>query len=121
VPRHEAASVADGLRVLRLEEMLSGVLGELRQLDPAQDFRRDLVRLQHQVLTELADALPEDLGVELHALAVDLPTSATRDELRVAQAQLVGWLEGVLNGLRVVMPTPPPEPGDSEEQAGARQ
>jgi hypothetical protein len=52
-------------------------------------------------IAELSGALSPDLGAELSKMA--LPFSAevpTESELRIAQAQLVGWLEGLFHGIQ---------------------
>jgi hypothetical protein len=63
-------------------------------------------------VTELRDVLSSDLQEELVGLAPPLEGVPTESEIRVAQAQLVGWLEGLFHGIQAAM---------FAQQAAARQ
>ena len=54
-------------------------------------------------LTELKDAFSEDLERELAGLAISLDRTPSESEIRVAQAQLAGWLEGPIHGIQAVL------------------
>jgi Protein of unknown function (DUF2587) len=54
-------------------------------------------------LAELKDALSQPLQRELEALAIPLERTPTESEIRVAQAQLAGWLEGLLHGIQAAL------------------
>lgn len=51
----------------------------------------------------LKDALSEDLQRELAGLAFPLDRTPSEPEIRVAQAQLAGWLEGLIHGIQAVL------------------
>lgn len=116
-PRGDEVFLVDGAKLLRLGQMLAGVLTELRSLEPDTGFLTELVRLQRLVVAEIETVVPGPLAMELERLRGDLPSDASRDELRVAQAQLVGWLEGLLHGLQVAVSSGEPAPTGSPEPA----
>lgn len=95
--------VVDGPKLIRLGEMLEAVLEEVRSVELDDRACSKLRQAQERAVTELASAVPRDLGAELDRLHVHLVGDVTRDELRVTQAQLVGWLEGVLHGLQIAV------------------
>ena len=87
-------------KLIRLAAMAKFMLEEARttQCDAAgcERFRRIYERTLH----ELGDLLSEDLKVELAYLTVTFEkASPTPSELQIAQAELVGWLEGLFNGI----------------------
>lgn len=98
-------SVDEPAKVMRIGSMIKQLLDEVRttQLDEAsRDRLRDIYDLS---ITELGSALSEDLRDELKRLtmpfgAEELPSDA---ELRVAKAQLVGWLEGLFHGIQATL------------------
>ena len=94
------AQVQEPEKLIRLAAMARFMLDEARttQCDAAgcERFRRIYERTLH----ELGGLLSEDLKVELAYLTVTFEkTSPTPSELRIAQAELVGWLEGLFNGI----------------------
>lgn len=95
--------VVDGPKLVRLGEMLEAVLEEVRAVELDDRACTKLRQAQERAVTELASAVPRELGAELDRLHVHLVGDVTRDELRITQAQLVGWLEGVLHGLQVAV------------------
>src|SRR5919109_1599569 len=56
-----------------------------------------------ETITELADSVSADLKAELGELAPPLDGVPSEAEIRVAQAQLVGWLEGLFHGIQAAM------------------
>jgi len=104
----EAAEVVDSVerpaKVLRIGSMIKQLLEEVRQapLDAASRVRlRDIYETS---VRELADGLSPDLAAELDRLALPFETEIPSDaELRVAQAQLVGWLEGLFHGIQATL------------------
>lgn len=114
----EAPPYVDGTKLMRIWRMVSLMLDELRALDLDSDFRTDLLRVQRRAVEEVEATVPAELRVEFEHLSTELPAEATRDELRVVQAQLVGWLEGVLQGLQIAVRIQAPAEGhDHEHQA----
>ena len=100
-------------RVMRIGAMIRQLLEEVRSADLDEAGRDRLREIYDQSVQELSGALSDDLAEELHRLASpfgDAPASA--GELRVAQAQLVGWLEGLFHGIQATL---------FAQQAAARQ
>ena len=92
-------------KVMRLGAMLRTLLEEVRAA-PLDGRSRDRLREIYETsLSELSSALSPDLQDELSRLALpfneaSLPTSA---ELRIAKAQVVGWLEGLVQGIQATL------------------
>ena len=97
-------SVEHPSKVMRIGSMVKQLLEEVRQapLDVAGRVR--LREIYEQSVRELASALSPDLAAELDRMAVPfgdgIPSEA---ELRIAQAQLVGWLEGLFHGIQATL------------------
>jgi hypothetical protein len=97
--------VAEPAKVMRVGSMIKQLLEEVRgtELDEASRSRlRDIYRTS---VEELGSAVSPDLAAELDRLAPlfaedSLPSDA---ELRIAQAQLVGWLEGLFHGIQATL------------------
>ena len=92
-------------KVMRIGAMLKQLLEELRSMEldePSRDRLRDIYDTS---VSELGAALSPDLRDELGRLA--LPFSAdetpTAGELQIAKAQLVGWLEGLVQGMQAML------------------
>jgi len=97
-------SVERPAKVMRIGAMTKQLLDEVRQapLDPASRVR--LKEIYETSVRELADGLSPDLAAELDRLALPFETEVPTDaELRVAQAQLVGWLEGLFHGIQATL------------------
>ena len=91
-------------KVLRIGSMTKQLLEEVRQapLDAASRVR--LKEIYETSIRELADGLSPDLAGELDRLALPFESAIPSDaELRVAQAQLVGWLEGLFHGIQATL------------------
>ena len=89
---------------MRIGAMIRTLLEEVRQADLDEASRDRMREIYEQSVTELAEALSPDLQEELARLALpfdsDIPSEA---ELRIAQAQLVGWLEGLFHGIQAAV------------------
>ncbi len=102
-PRQE--SVDEPAKVMRIGSMLRQLLEEVRsaELDVASRGRlRDIYELS---VNELGSAVSTDLREELERIALPFSDEATptEAELRIAQAQLVGWLEGLFHGIQATL------------------
>ena len=107
----EAPAASDGeaveqpAKVMRIGSMIKLLLEEVRQSDLDQASRERLREIYETSVTELGGALSPDLRDELGRLAhpfagADAPSEA---ELRIAKAQLVGWLEGLFHGIQATL------------------
>ncbi len=88
-------------KLLRLSGTVQGLLKEVRTTDLDDAGRQRLAEVHTAVVEELKELVSQDLVDELEAMAVDgISDDASGGELRVAQAQLAGWLEGLFHGIR---------------------
>ena len=83
--------------------MVRELLEETRQTALDEPGRKRLAQIYTRAVGELSDVLSEDLREELSSLAPPVDEVPTEAELRVAQAQLVGWLEGLFHGIQAAM------------------
>jgi len=92
-------------KVMRIGSMIRQLLEEVRQAPLDDASRARLREIYDTSLQELADGLSPDLRAELGRMAPPFhPESVPTDaELRVAQAQLVGWLEGLFHGIQATI------------------
>ncbi len=95
-------AVIEPAKLLRLATMVRQVLEELRHDGFGDAARKRLDTLYHASMDELGDVLSEDLRAELDRLTQPVGGQPTpsEPELRVAEAQLVGWLEGLFQGMQ---------------------
>jgi hypothetical protein len=92
-------------RVMRVAEMIRHLLEELRDA-PLDEPGRDRVRAVYErSLPELRRSLAPDLYEELEQLTEPFAGATTPSlaELRIVQAQLIGWLEGLWGGIRLTL------------------
>ncbi len=97
-------AVASPAKVLRIGSMTKELLEEVRRA-PLDDAGRTRLREIYETsVRELADGLSGDLKAELARLSSPFSAETPSDsELRVAQAQLVGWLEGLFHGIQAAI------------------
>jgi Protein of unknown function (DUF2587) len=99
--RESGESVASPAKVMRIGAMVRQLLEEVRRAPLDEASRTRLREVYETSVKELATVLSPDLADELNRLALPLDTpTPTEAELRVAQAQLVGWLEGLFHGIQ---------------------
>ena len=100
--RHEA--VEQPAKVMRIGSMIRQLLEEVRQSPLDEASRVRLREIYETSVRELADGLSPDLQEELARLALPFAEGTPTDaELRIAQAQLVGWLEGLFHGIQATL------------------
>lgn len=77
------------------------MLEEVRQASLDEAGRDRLREIYDRSLAELKDVLSDDLVAELDAVFIPIDEGTPSEaELRIAQAQLVGWLEGLFHGIQ---------------------
>ncbi len=100
----EGESVEQPAKVMRIGSMVKQLLDEVRAATLDEASRARMREIYEMSIRELAGALSPDLAAELDRMAipfdVDVPSES---ELRVAQAQLVGWLEGLFHGIQATL------------------
>ena len=101
----EEETVTAPAKVMRIGSMIKQLLDEVRSMTLDSPSRERLAEIYERSIVELTTALSPDLQEELRTLALpfkdgDLPSDG---ELRIAKAQLVGWLEGLFHGIQATM------------------
>ncbi|MGI8492771.1 MAG: bacterial proteasome activator family protein [Acidimicrobiales bacterium] len=98
-------TVEQPAKVMRIGSMIKQLLEEVRQA-PLDDRSRNRLReIYDTSVAELADGLSPDLREELVRMTSPFAPDEipSEGELRVAQAQLVGWLEGLFHGIQATL------------------
>ncbi len=104
VPEEPVESVEQPAKVMRIGSMVKQLLDEVRNAPLDEASRVRLREIYEQSVRELAGALSPDLAAELDRMALPFDESApSESQLRVAQAQLVGWLEGLFHGIQATL------------------
>src|SRR5487761_1700518 len=103
--RSVAEMVEQPAKVMRIGSMIRQLLEEVRAAPLDEKSRARLAEIHKSSIKELEDGLAPELVDELERLSLpfaeqDVPSEA---ELRVAQAQLVGWLEGLFHGIQTTL------------------
>lgn len=98
-------AIGEPAKVMRIGTMIKQLLEEVRSHPLDEASRERLKRTHAQSILELKAGLTKDLAAELDRLALPFSddSTPTDSELRIAQAQLVGWLEGVFHGLQTAL------------------
>lgn len=91
-------------KVMRIGSMVKTLLDEVRQAPLDEKARARLGEIYQQSVHELSSGLSPDLVAELDRMALPFSDGTpSESELRVAQAQLVGWLEGLFHGIQATL------------------
>jgi hypothetical protein len=104
-PKSVTDLVEEPAKVMRIGNMIRQLLAEVKSA-PLDDASRQRLRAIHQTsITELKQGLAPELADELERLTLPFSDNATPSdaELRIAQAQLVGWLEGLFHGIQTAL------------------
>ena len=105
VPAELTETVTAPAKVMRIGSMVKQLLEEVRTSPLDEASRERLAEIYERSIVELSEALSPDLQDELRNLALpfkdgEIPSDG---ELRVAKAQLVGWLEGLFHGIQATL------------------
>ena len=96
--------VEEPAKVMRIGSMIRQLLDEVKAAPLDDAGRRRLAQILHTSLTELKDGLAPELDEELDRLVQPFEEATpSESELRIAQAQLVGWLEGLFHGIQTAI------------------
>src|SRR5689334_11408218 len=103
--QEEEGSREQPSKVMRIGNMVRQLLEEVRAAPLDEKSRVRLREIHRNSIKELEDGLAPELVDELERLSLpfteeDLPSES---ELRIAQAQLVGWLEGLFHGIQTTL------------------
>jgi len=99
----EPESITQPAKLLRIASMVREMLEETRQTSLDEPGRIRLRQIYERALGELKEVLSPDLQEELDTFAPPMQGVPTESEIRVAQAQLVGWLEGLFHGIQAAL------------------
>ena len=99
------AFVQQPAKVMRIGSMIRQLLEEVRNAPLDEAARARLRDIHARSLSELEDGLAPELVDELERLSLPFTDEAipSEAELRIAQAQLVGWLEGLFHGIQTAL------------------
>jgi proteasome activator-like protein len=98
-------AVTSPAKVMRIGSMVKALLEEVRAAPLDEQSRERLAEIYERSVTELAEALSPDLQEELKSLALPFQDGVvpSEGEIRIAKAQLVGWLEGLFHGIQATL------------------
>ncbi len=103
-PDRSGEFVEHPAKVMRIGSMVKQLLEEVRSAPLDEKSRARLKEIYETSIRELSEGLSPDLSDELATLTTPFTDGAPSDaELRVAQAQLVGWLEGLFHGIQATL------------------
>src|SRR5919107_548462 len=97
--------VDEPAKVMRIGTMIRQLLEEVKSAPLDDAARGRLAEIHERSIKELEDGLAPELVQELDRISLPFPDNATPSdaELRIAQAQLVGWLEGLFHGIQTAI------------------
>ena len=91
-------------KVMRIASMARLLLDEVRQAQLDEASRARLREIYQTSISELSEVLSPDLREELTRLSLPFgKETPSEGELRIAHAQLVGWLEGLFHGIQAML------------------
>jgi hypothetical protein len=101
----ESAEVESPAKIIRIGAMVKQMLEEVRGTELDEASREQLREIYERSIAQLKSALSPDLGAELEDLSFDFSdeVAPSEAELRMAKAQLVGWLEGLFHGIQATL------------------
>lgn len=97
--------VDEPAKVMRIGTMMKQLLEEVKSAPLDEAARVRLAGIHERSIKELEDGLAPELVEELERITLPFPEDGTPSdaELRIAQAQLVGWLEGLFHGIQTAL------------------
>jgi hypothetical protein len=100
-----ADMVSEPAKVMRIGTMVKQLLDEVRAAPLDEASRNRLREIHRRSIAELEEGLAPELRDELERLSLPFTEEETpsEGELRIAQAQLVGWLEGLFHGIQTAL------------------
>jgi hypothetical protein len=99
-----SAQIEQPAKVMRIGTMIKQLLEEVRAAPLDEAGRARLREIHESSIRELEDGLAPELREELQRLTIPFGGSTPSEaELRIAQAQLVGWLEGLFHGIQTAI------------------
>ena len=103
-PEPAPGGITEPGKLMRIAVMLRELQEEVRRASPDEAGRGMLRKLHERALGELCEVLSPDLQEELKELVMPFEEGTpSESEILIGQAQLVGWLEGLFQGIQVTL------------------
>ncbi len=102
-PGPQGPAIEQPAKLIRIAAMIREMLEDVRQSKPDEAGRRRLREVYERALAGLKEGVSKDLQDELDTLTIPLDSHSSESEIRLAQAQLVGWLEGLFQGIQAAL------------------
>jgi len=103
-PNEPDEQVLRPTKLIRIASMVRTMLDEVRRAPLDDAGRKALREIYERSLKELDDILSPELQAELDNVVIPFGAETpSESELRIAQAQLVGWLEGLFHGIQATL------------------
>lgn len=99
----EEPAISQPTKLIRMAAMTRAMLDEVRQAPTDEPSRRRLLEVHERSLDQLRDVISTELRNEMDDIFLPLAggeSAPSESEIRIAQAQLVGWLEGLFHGIQ---------------------
>lgn len=104
-PEAEEPPVSEPTKLIRIASMTRAVLEELRTTPLDAQAAQRVLDIHRSSLEELRDVLSDELKEEFDAIFAPFEGEPTEPSLRIAHAQLIGWLEGLFHGIQATIAT----------------
>lgn len=103
--QERSAKISEPGKIVRVGAMAQQLLEEVRKTDLDEAGRERLAEIHRRTIEELSAGMSDELIDELRRLDLPFGESGTPSigELRITQAQLVGWLEGLFHGIQTAL------------------
>ena len=101
----EGSTITDAAKLIRLGTMTQSLMAEARQAPLDEAGRTLLAKIHGETMEALKDTVSQDLLEELQEFQLCIDPEGhppSESELRIAQAQLVGWLQGLHQGFQAM-------------------
>ena len=99
----QGPAIEQPAKLIRIAAMIREMLADVRQSKPDEAGRRRVREVYERALTGLKEGVSKELQDELDTLTLPLDSTSSESEIRLAQAQLVGWLEGLFQGIQAAL------------------
>src|SRR5581483_4002902 len=102
-PTPPAPMMEQPAKLIRIASMIRELLEDVRQSKPDEAGRKRLREVYQRALAGLKEGVSKELQDELETLTLPLDNTPSESEVRLAQAQLLGWLEGLFQGIQAAL------------------
>ena len=103
LPPAQGPTVEQPAKLIRIASMIRELLQDVRQSTPDEAGRKRLREVYGRAVAALKEGVSKELQDELDTLVLPLNDTPSESEIRLAQAQLVGWLEGLFHGIQAAL------------------